>query len=168
MADTRGIMSSVSGTIIRVKAGTGGGSSAVVSIQGITRDMSAIIVGSNILLETDAAYMRSLTDNFYVFPFGDKPSDVTLDLMVISESCAQGNDPAQPLSFNKGLKELAAFYTTNRVRNSSVKVIKVTIGGGAIVLNGLLTSMRIIGSVDDTAPSVRVSLTMKAWPVNAN
>lgn len=167
MANTKGIMSSVSGTIIRVKAGTGGGSSAVVSIQDIGNNLSAIIVGCNVLLETDASYMRSLADNFYVFPFGDKPSEVTLDLMVISEACGS-SDPSKPLSFNKGLQELAKFYTNNRVRNSSVKVIKVTIGGGAVILNGLLTSMRIIGSVDDTAPSVRVSLTMKAWPVNAN
>jgi hypothetical protein len=166
MAASRGVISSRSGTIIRVKAGSGGGSPAVISVDGMPQDMKAIIIGMQVTLETDASYMRSLTDNFYVFPFGDKPSDLLLDLMIISEACTgSGGATDQPLSFSKGLKEIADFYKTNRVKNSSVKVIKVTLGGGALVLNGLLTSMRIIGSVDDTAPSVRASLSMKAWPI---
>ena len=162
---TKGILSSTPGTIIRVKTGNSGGSPAVISVAGLPTQMSAIIVGMQVQLETDASYMRSLTDNFYVFPFGDKPSDLSLDLMIISEACVSGSDTGQPISFNKGLKEVADFYKSNRVKNSSVKVIKVTLGGGSLVLNGLLTSMKITGSIDDTAPSIRATLSMKAWPL---
>lgn len=162
---SKGIMTSRAGTIIRVPANSGGGSAAVISVDGL-KNINAIILGMNIQLETDASYMRSLSDNFYVFPFGDRPSDVSIDLLIITDASkvCRGETTDTPLDFSKGLQDIAAFYKNNRVQNSKITLLKIAIGGSALLLNGLLTNMRLIGSVDSGAPSVRASLSMKAWP----
>lgn len=167
---SKGIMTSRAGTIIRVPANSGGGSAAVISVDGL-KNISAIILGMNVRLETDASYMRSLSDNFYVFPFGDKPSDVVLDLLIITDMSSvcritntSGANSDTPLDFTKGLEDITSFYKANRVQNSNITLLKIAIGGSALVLNGLLTNMSLVGSVDSGAPSVRASLSMKAWP----
>ncbi len=155
------ILSSAPGTIVTVQ-GTGGssGSSAVISVDGFN-DTQAIIIGFNLKLETDVSYMRALSDNFYVFPFGDKPSDLKLECLLSAECNSSKAD------YSKSLKQIAQFYKTNRVTFSNAKVIKIVLGGGAIVLSGLVTEITIDGSVDGMVPSIRAAFMMKAWLENA-
>ena len=155
------ILSSAPGTVVTVQGtGSSSGSGAVISVDGFT-DTSAIVIGFNVKLETDVSYMRALSDNFYVFPFGDKPSDLKFECLLAAECNSSKAD------YNKSLKQIAAFYKTNRVTFSNAKVVKIVLGGGAIVLSGLVTEITIDGSVDGMVPSVRAAFTMKAWLENA-
>ena len=155
------ILSSAPGTVVTVNGnGSSSGSSAVISVDGF-KDTNAIVIGFNVKLETDVSYMRALSDNFYVFPFGDKPSDLKLECLLAAECTTNKAD------YSKSLKNVAQFYRSNRVTFSNAKVIKIVIGGGAIVLSGLLTEMTIDGSVDGMVPSVRAAFMMKAWLENA-
>lgn len=156
------VFASVPGQVIIVKGSDKlAGSVAIVSIDGVTPVDKAIIVGMHVLLETDVAYMRSLSDSFYVFPFGDKPSDLTVDLLVISELAC--GDKVGKLDLTGGMKSIAATYKSNRVTFGSAKAITITLGGGALKLQGLLTSMEFSGNVEGEAPVVRAKLYLKAW-----
>lgn len=153
------IFSSTPGQVVIVRTKTDSGTPVIV-VTGATFD-KAIIVGMHTRLETDVSYMRSLSDNFYVFPFGDKPSDLELDLLIISEAC-EGNEQTDKIDLNTGLKSIVDYYKANRVQFAKATIINIHIGE-SLHLQGLLTSMEIIGAVEAQAPVVRARLFLKAW-----
>lgn len=120
----------------------------------------ALITSFSIQLETMHTFARSLSDVFYVYPFGDKPTEITVACLVMSDGeCDNG-----VLSYSDTLAQLVDFYKSNRISNKNkLSIIEVVVGSQALKINGLITRMSIVGQMPAGIPALQVTFNLIGW-----
>jgi len=166
MAGTNIFISTNTGKLVKIKTDSPG-TPALIQMRSKTGVQStdkstfpALINSFSIQLETMHTFARSLSDVFYVYPFGDKPTEISISCLVMSD----GECDSGVLSYSDTLAQLVDFYKSNRINNKNkLSIVEVIVGSQALKINGLITRMNITGQMPGGVPALQVTFNLIGW-----
>lgn len=122
------------------------------TFQQTVSNQSAILTQMDIGQHVNVQFMPTLADLVYVYSFGDRMGEITLQGMAFASGCnGKTNGP----------ESIMNFYNANRAINES-RVMKITVGIAA-TLRGFLTDMRITQSNSEMR-TASFTLSLAAMP----
>lgn len=106
-------------------------------IMSIGDNFDAIVTGMSLNLAANYQFMHSLDDFIYVYAFGERIGDLSLNGIGFVNACGQGSD-------RMNIMRLYEYYNTN-VSTGIVRPVDITLTSGAKSANlrGVLTAVRI-------------------------